>query len=253
MNRKIALITGATSGIGLETAKLLAYNNYNLILTGRRKNRLEQVKKEIELESQAQVVIQDFDIQNKQEVENAFHSLPVEWKQIDVLINNAGLAAGFAPINTAEIDDWEQMIDTNIKGLLYITQLVSRVMIERKSGHIVNIASISGKESYPNGTVYCGTKHAVISISQAMRIELLPSNIKVSSISPGAVETEFSLIRFKGDKERADKVYDGFTPLSPKDIAETILFVVTRPPHVNIDDILVMPTAQGSARDIYRE
>ncbi|HAZ00616.1 MAG TPA: NAD(P)-dependent oxidoreductase [Marinilabiliales bacterium] len=253
MDRKIALITGATSGIGLETARVLAQNNYNLILTGRRKDRLEQVKKEIESDCPAQVLILNFDIRDKAEVKNAYESLPSDWKQIDVLINNAGLAAGLAPVDSADMNDWEQMIDTNIKGLLYMSQTVSPGMIERKSGHIVNISSVARKEVYPNGSVYCGTKHAVAAISRTMRIELLPSGVKVSTVSPGAVDTEFSLVRFKGDRQRADKVYDGFTPLYAKDIADTIWFVLSRPSHVNIDDILVMPTAQGSARDFFRE
>ena len=253
MDKKIALITGATSGIGLETARLFAQNNYNLILTGRRKSRLEEIKNEIESGSSAQVITLNFDIRNKAEVELAYENLSREWKQIDVLVNNAGLAAGLGPVNSADIDDWEQMIDTNIKGLLYMSQLVSRGMVERQSGHIVNISSIAGKEAYPNGSVYCGTKHAVMAISQAMRIEMLPFGVKVSTVSPGATDTEFSLVRFKGDKQRADKVYEGFTPLYARDIAETILFVVSRPPHVNIDDILVMPTAQGSARDFFRK
>lgn len=253
MDKKIALITGATSGIGLETARLFAQNNYNLILTGRRKKRLEEIQNEIESGSSAQVIILNFDIRNKAEVELACENLSREWKQIDVLINNAGLAAGLGPVDSADVDDWEQMIDTNIKGLLYMSRLVSRGMIERQSGHIVNISSIAGKEAYPNGSVYCGTKHAVMAISQAMRIEMLPFGVKVSTVSPGATDTEFSLVRFKGDKQRADKVYEGFTPLYAKDIAETILFVVSRPPHVNIDDLLVMPTAQGSARDFFRK
>lgn len=253
MNHKIALITGATAGIGLETAKLLAWNNYDLILTGRRNERLLSIKNQIESNLQTKVFLLNFDIRNRQEVKNALTSLPQDWQGIDVLINNAGLAAGLAPVNSADIDDWEQMIDTNIKGLLYITQIVSSWMIERKKGHIINLSSIAGKEAYPNGSVYCGTKHAVSAITKAMRIELLPFGIKVSSISPGAVDTEFSLVRFKGDQEKANQVYKGFTPLSATDIAETILFMVTRPAHVNIDDLLIMPVSQASARDFHRE
>jgi NADP-dependent 3-hydroxy acid dehydrogenase YdfG len=253
MDKKIALITGATAGIGQETALLLAQNNYNLILTGRRNDRLESIKRQIESNFPIKVFTLNFDIRNRKEVENAFLSIPEEWKAVDVLINNAGLAAGLAPVNSADVDDWEQMIDTNVKGLLYATRMVSPWMIERRSGHIINITSIAGKEAYANGSVYCGTKHAVAAITKATRIELLPYGIKVSSIAPGAVETEFSLVRFKGDKEKADQVYKGFTPLNAKDIAETILFMVTRPAHVNIDDLLIMPTRQASARDFYRE
>lgn len=253
MNQKIALITGATAGIGLETANLLAQNGYNLILTGRRKERLETVKKQFELNPDCKVQILNFDIRKRTDVEKALTTLPEEWKAIDVLINNAGLAAGLGPVNSADVDDWENMIDTNVKGLLYMTRIVSPWMVERQSGHIVNISSIAGKEVYPNGSVYCGSKHAVAAITKAMRIELMPSGIKVSSIAPGAVKTEFSLVRFRGDEEKATQVYKGFTPLNPKDIAETILFVISRPAHVNIDDLLIMPTNQASARDFNKK
>lgn len=253
MNRKIALITGATAGIGYETALILAQNNYNLILTGRRKDRLDQIKDQIENHFNSKVFILNFDIRNRKAVETSLNKLPLEWRAIDVLINNAGLAAGLGPVNSADIDDWDTMIDTNIKGLLYTTRIISPWMVERQSGHIINISSIAGKEAYPNGSAYCGTKHAVAAITKAMRIELMPSGIKVSSIAPGAVETEFSLVRFKGDAELAAKVYQGFTPLNAKDIAETILFVLTRPAHVNIDDLLIMPTNQASARDFHRK
>lgn len=253
MDNKIALITGATAGIGQETALLLAQNKFNLILTGRRKDRLESIKKEIESNFQVKVYLLNFDIRSRAEVENALSSIPEEWKAIDVLVNNAGLAAGLAPINSADVDDWDTMIDTNVKGLLYTTRIVSPWMVQRKKGHIINISSIAGKEAYPNGSVYCGTKHAVSAITKAMRIELMPSGIKVTSIAPGAVETEFSLVRFRWDEEKAASVYKGFTPLYAKDIAETILFVITRPVHVNIDDLLIMPTNQASARDFNKE
>ena len=253
MNQKIALITGATAGIGYETALILAQNNYNLILTGRREERLDAIKQQIESDFGCEVLTLNFDIRKRTETEEALNSIPEKWRAIDVLINNAGLAAGLAPVNSADVDDWETMIDTNVKGLLYASRIITPWMIERQTGHIINISSIAGKESYPNGSVYCGTKHAVEAISKAMRIELLPFGIKVTTIAPGAVETEFSLVRFRGDKDRADQVYKGFTPLSGKDIAETILFVVSRPAHVNIDNLLIMPTAQASARDFNRK
>jgi len=253
MDQKIALISGATAGIGYETALILAQNNFNLILTGRRNERLESIKNELESKFTSKVHILNFDIRDREATEKALVSLPEEWKDIDLLINNAGLAAGLAPVNTADVDDWEQMIDTNVKGLLYLTRIVSPWMVQRNSGHIINISSIAGKESYPNGSVYCGTKHAVAAITKAMRIELMPFRIKVSSVAPGAVDTEFSIVRFKGDEEKAAQVYKGFTPLFAKDVAETILFIITRPSHVNIDDLLIMPTSQASARDFNRK
>jgi len=253
MNRKIALITGATAGIGYETAILLAQNNYNLILTGRRKERLDALKIKLETTYGCKILLLNFDVRIRKATEVALNSLPEEWRAIDVLLNNAGLAAGLGPINSADVDDWETMIDTNVKGLLYTSRIVTNWMIKRQTGHVINISSIAGKEVYPNGSVYCGTKHAVQAISKAMRIELMPFGIKVSTIAPGAVDTEFSLVRFRGDREKAEQVYKGFSPLVAKDIAETILFVLSRPAHVNIDDMLIMPTNQASARDFNRK
>jgi len=246
--KRIALITGATAGIGEATAEILAENGFKLILTGRRTERLEQLKAKLEKDTDCETVILPFDIRNKDATEKAFLSLPEEWKNIDVLINNAGLAAGLATIDEGEVDDWERMIDTNIKGLLYITHLVTPIMVKRGSGHIVNLSSIAGKEAYSMGNVYCASKHAVQALTQGMRIDLVKHGIKVSSVAPGAVETEFSMVRFHGDEQKASDVYKGFTPLYAKDIAETILFMVTRPAHVNIDDVLIMPTAQAFSR-----
>ncbi len=250
---KIVLITGATSGIGEATALLLAQHKFDLILTGRRSEKLENLKEKIESESDIRVLTLNFDIRNRQETTNAIETLPAEWENIDILINNAGLAAGLSAIDDGNIDDWEQMIDTNIKGLLYISRAISADMAKRGEGHIINISSIAGKETYPSGNVYCATKHAVESLTKGMRLDLLQHGIKVTSVAPGAVNTEFSLVRFKGDKERADKVYEGFMPLYAEDIAETILFVVSRPAHVNIDNILVMPAAQAFSRDFNRK
>jgi len=250
---KTALITGATAGIGEATAILLAENNFNVILTGRRNERLEALEKTILKKTRSKVFLLNFDTRNQNETEKALESLPSYWKNIDVLVNNAGLAVGLNTIQEGVVEDWERMIDTNIKGLLYITRIVSPWMAKRGSGHIVNISSIAGKETYPLGNVYCATKHAVQSLTKGMRLDMLKHGIKVSSVSPGAVDTEFSVVRLKGNTEKAKEVYKGFTPLYAKDIAETILFVVTRPKHVNIDDILVMPTDQAYARDFNKK
>ncbi len=250
--KSTALLTGATSGIGEATALLLAKNNFKLIITGRRREKLELLKKKIETEFDTEVYILSYDIRNLHENEAALNSLPKEWRMIDVLINNAGLAAGLSLIQNGDVDDWEKMIDTNIKGLLYISRLITPGMIERGKGQIVNVSSIAGRETYPLGNVYCASKHAVQSITKGMRMDLLKYGIKVSSVSPGAVDTEFSLVRFKGDAKRASDVYKGFTPLNAIDVAETILFILTRPKHVNIDDVLIMPTDQAFSRDFNR-
>jgi len=246
MNR-IALITGATSGIGRATAITLSENKFDVIITGRRKELLEDLEKEIKEKSSNKIHILNFDVRNKEEVDKAIESLPQGWKDIDVLVNNAGLAVGLNHINEGVIDDWERMIDTNIKGLLYMSRKVLPIMTEKKQGHIINIGSTAGKEAYENGNVYCGTKHAVDAITKGMRIDLLKHKIKVTAVNPGMVETEFSLVRFKGDKERAEGAYKGFTPLYGKDIADAILYVVTRPEHVCINDMIITATAQANS------
>jgi NADP-dependent 3-hydroxy acid dehydrogenase YdfG len=243
---KIAIITGATSGIGEATALKLAENNFDIIITGRRKERLIELKNKITKNNKVRVLELCFDVRNRNEVSENLGNLPTDWKNIDVLVNNAGLAVGLNAIQNGETDDWERMIDTNIKGLLYVTRTISPKMIERQTGHIINIGSIAGKEVYANGNVYCATKHAVDALSKAMRIDMYQHNIKVTAIHPGMAETEFSVIRFHGNQEKADKVYEGFTPLFADDIAEAILFAVTRPAHVNINDMLIMPTAQAN-------
>lgn len=251
--RLIAFITGASSGIGEATALLLAKNNFDIIITGRRKPRLEKLKNKIETETDAKVLLLNYDIRSLEANRKAIANIPDEWKNIDILINNAGLAAGLSSVQEGDFDEWERMIDTNIKGLLYITRLITPGMAERGSGHIINISSIAGKETYPMGNVYCASKHAVQSLTKGMRLDLLKHGIKVSSVSPGAVDTEFSVVRFNGDAERAKQVYKGFTPLYAQDVAETILFILTRPKHVNIDDILIMPTDQAFSRDFNRK
>jgi len=250
--KKIALITGATSGIGMATAQILAINGYDLIITGRREGLLNDLTVKITSDTDAEVLSLCFDIRDQNQVEKAVNSLTGKWKSVDVLVNNAGLAVGLEPVYSGVVDDWERMIDTNVKGLLYMSRLISAGMVANKSGHIINLSSIAGHEAYPNGAAYCASKHAVQAITKAMRIELLPFGIKVSSISPGMVETEFSKVRFKGDEAKAENVYKGLTPLYAIDIAEAVLFMVTRPSHVNIDELIIMPTDQASARDFRR-
>lgn len=251
--KKIALVTGATSGLGKAIALKLAKENYDVIITGRRQDRLEELEKEIEIKYQARVLSLNFDVRDYSQVEKALSNLPEDWRNIDILVNNAGLAVGLNPIHQGVVDDWERMIDTNVKGLLYVTRVVSPGMVERKTGHIVNISSIAGKEVYPNGNVYCATKHAVDALNKGMRLDLLPYNIKVTQVCPGAVDTEFSLVRFKGDKARADKVYEGFEPILAEDIANAVYYAVSQPPQVDVQDMLVMPTAQGSASIFHKE
>lgn len=250
---KITLITGATAGIGEACAHVFARERYDVIITGRREDRLEKLAEQLRKEYNVNVLTASFDVRDREEVISKLEAVPDEWKKINVLVNNAGLSQGLDPIQGGSYDDWETMIDTNIKGLLYVTKVVSNWMISNGFGHIVNLGSIAGKEVYPNGNVYCASKHAVDALNQGMRLDLLPYGIKVTAIHPGAVETEFSEVRFKGDKARAKKVYDGFEPLEAKDIAETIWFVVSRPPHVNINELTIMPTAQANAVNIYRK
>lgn len=249
---RIALITGATSGIGRATALRLAEDNFNLIITGRRLELLESLKKEIEVKYKKDVLILNFDIRKRELVEKAIDTLPERWRKIDVLVNNAGLAVGLNHIQDGMIEDWEQMIDTNIKGVLYITRKVSPLMIERGGGHIINIGSIAGTQVYENGNVYCASKHAMHALSQSMRQDMLKHNIKVTEIRPGLLETEFSLVRFKGDKEKAKNTYAGLTPLFAEDIAEAIFFALSRPAHVCINDIEVTPVAQANAYNVNR-
>lgn len=249
----IVFITGATSGIGKSSAQIFAKHGYDLILCGRRKERLNELKIQLEKDFNVEVNTLSFDIRQQKEVEVAIASLSSEKKKIDILINNAGLAAGLSAIQDGQIDHWERMIDTNLKGLLYVTKQIANLMIENKSGHIINLGSIAGKEVYANGNVYCATKHAVDALNKAMRIDLLPHHIKVSAINPGMVETEFSLVRFDGDEERAKKVYQGLQPLKPEDIAETIFWVANRPSHVNINDVIIMPSIQATATQVIRK
>jgi len=242
---KTAFITGATSGIGKSTAIHLALNGINLVLCGRRQDRLEVLQNELGKEVKVHTL--NFDIRNKQSVQEAIDSLPKEFAQIDILINNAGNAHGLDTIQEGSVDDWDAMLDINVKGLLYVSKALLPPMVERKTGHIINIGSTAGKEVYPKGNVYCASKHAVDAINKGMRIDLNGTGIRVGAVNPGLVETEFSNVRFKGDENRAENVYKGFQPLKPEDIADIIYFVVTRPYHVNIADLVVMPTAQASS------
>lgn len=247
----IAFITGASSGIGRASALKLAALGYDCMVCGRREDRLLQLKKEIEsIGQKAEILV--FDVASEVEVQQAWNSLPEHWKNIDVLVNNAGGAHGLEPIHQGAVSDWMAMIDANLKGLLLVSKPIMEKMVTLEKGHIINITSIAGKEVYPNGNVYCAVKHAADALTRGMRADLYPHGIKVSSIAPGLVETEFSLVRFKGDEERARKVYDGFQPLTPEDIANTLGFMVSAPDHVLIADVVIFPKAQGSSQLVKR-
>ena len=247
------MITGATAGFGKATALQFARNGFDIIITGRRKERLDHLERELLSSGNIRVLSLNFDVRNREEVATVISNLPEEWKDIEILVNNAGLAVGMDHIDAGNIDDWERMIDTNIKGLLYVTRAVAPLMVVRNRGHIFNIGSIAGKESYENGNVYCASKSAVDSLSRSMRIDLLKNNIKVTHIAPGMAETEFSIVRFKGDKEKADSVYKGIDPLTGKDIADVIYFCATLPEHVCINDLVITPTQQAGVNHNYRK
>ncbi|OEK00096.1 NAD(P)-dependent oxidoreductase [Roseivirga sp. 4D4] len=240
---KIAFITGATSGIGKATALLLAEEGYNLIICGRRKDRLQALTAEVKVKT----LELSFDVRNRKEVEEAINSIPEDWRAVDVLLNNAGNAHGLSKIQNGDVDDWDAMIDINVKGLLYVTKSLVGGMISKGAGHIVNIGSIAGKEVYPNGNVYCASKHAVDAINNGMRLDLNGTGVKVSQVCPGLVETEFSMVRFKGDADRSKSVYEGFDALTAYDVADLIRFIVTRPAHVNISDTIIFPAAQAAS------
>lgn len=247
----LALITGATSGIGRATAEAFADLNYRLILCGRRQDRLDQLQQQ--LSAQTAVLTLNFDVRDWEDVEHAIRTLPDDWKSIDILVNNAGNAHGMAPIQDGDPADWDQMIDGNVQGLLYVSKAVIPGMVDRRRGHIVNLSSIAGKQTYANGAVYCASKAAVEALSTGMRLDLTQHGIKVTNIAPGAVETEFSMVRFKGDADRAAKVYEGFTPLTAEDIADTIVYAVTAPAHVTIADLTILASAQAAATTVVRK
>jgi 3-hydroxy acid dehydrogenase / malonic semialdehyde reductase len=250
MSQRIAFITGATSGIGEATARLLSKNGFDLILSGRREDRLQTLRKELSEVTKVRTLT--FDVRDRDAVHEQINGLEEEWKKIDVLINNAGNAHGLDPIQRGSVDDWDAMIDINVKGLLYVSREIIPGLIDRQSGHIINIGSIAGKEVYPNGNVYCASKYGVDALTKGMRMDLNPYGIKVTSINPGMVETEFSLVRFKGDAPKASQVYKGFEPLKSDDIADLILYTLNAPAHVMLADITVLPTAQASATMVKR-
>jgi len=243
----IIFITGATSGFGKAIAEKFAAAKWNCIITGRRKDRLDELQSELSSKYQVNVLPLVFDVQNREEVFSAINQLPDEWKNIDVLVNNAGLAAGRDSFDKASVDDWDTMIDTNVKGLLYVSKAVLPFLTEKNKGHIINIGSVAGKEAYANGNVYCATKFAVDAISKSQRIDLLPYRIKVTAIHPGAADTEFSLVRFKGDEAKANAVYNGYEPLHATDIADTVYYCATLPAHVCINDLVITCTAQANS------
>lgn len=253
LKNKIVLITGASAGIGEACAYAFAKEGANLILTARRIDKLEKIKEDIEENHSVKVLALNLDVSKRNEVISTLNNLDDEWVNIDILVNNAGLGRGLNKLHEDNPDGWDEMIDTNVKGLLIVTKEVVKTMVRRKRGHVINIGSIAGHQAYPGGSVYCATKHAVRAITESLRIEMLEHNIKVSTIDPGMVETEFSEVRFYGDKEKAKNVYKGLKPLSGEDIAESIIFCATRPKHVNINEIIIMPSAQATVMMAHRK
>jgi len=250
---KIIMVTGSTSGFGKAIATRFAKEGYNIIITGRRKERLDELRKDLLKCEGVEVLTLNFDVRSLNEVQAAISALPEDWKAIDILVNNAGLAVGMAHIDSGVVDDWDRMIDTNVKGLLYVTRSIAPLMVARNTGHIFNIGSIAGIDAYENGNVYCATKSAVAALSKSMRIDLLKNNIRVTNIAPGMADTEFSLVRFKGDKERADSVYKGIDALTSEDIADVIYYCASLPAHVCINDLEITPTQQASVHYNYRK
>jgi len=249
---KLAMITGATSGIGKASAEKFAAGGWNVLITGRREDRLQELASNLRNTYAVEVKFLCFDVRDNDQVENALSSLEEPWQAIDLLVNNAGLAVGLNPIQDGVLEDWERMIDTNVKGLLYVSRVVLPWMVARKSGHVINIGSVAGKEVYPNGNVYCASKFAVDALTKGMRMDLVQHGIKVSQLAPGAINTEFSVVRFKGDQQRADSVYTGFEPLSGADVADVLWYMANLPKHVNINDLVLMPTAQASATVMHK-
>jgi 3-hydroxy acid dehydrogenase/malonic semialdehyde reductase len=252
LNGKTVVITGASSGIGEACVHAFAAENCRLVLLARRVDRLEKLAEEIKQQYKVEVLTAQHDVRDYQATEKFFKHLDSKWSDIDILINSAGLAAGADKFQNADLTDWEAMLDTNVKGLLYVTKSVLPIMLRRNSGHIINLGSVAGHEVYPGGSVYCASKHAVDAITKGLKMDLLGSNIRVSTVDPGMVETEFSVVRFKGDAEKAKSIYHGLTPLTPADIADAILYCASRPAHVNINEIILMPTAQASAQNVHR-
>jgi len=250
---KIVFITGASSGIGKACAEVFAREGAKLVLCARRFDRLEQLAEELKARFGTECYYFQLDVRNKLEVEEKLKSLPKEFGDVDILVNNAGLGKGLNKLYEDKIENWEDMINTNLKGLLYVTRNIVPRMVERKKGHVINIGSIAGHEAYGGGSVYCATKHAVTAITRSLRIDLLGSGVRVSTVDPGMVETEFSLVRFDGDKKRAEDVYKGLKPLTGMDVAEAVLFCATRPPHANINEMIIMPSVQANAFVVYRE
>jgi serine 3-dehydrogenase len=253
LSNKIVLITGASAGIGKACAEAFAKEGASLILTARRIAKLNKISASLKKKYGIKVFTTQLDVRNKDAVKSMVSSLPGEWKKIDILINNAGLARGLTDIDEGSYDDWDEMIDTNIKGLLYVSREIIPLMVKRKKGHVINIGSIAGHQVYPKGNVYNATKFAVNALSKTMRLDLYQKDVRVSTVDPGMVKTEFSLVRFRGDNERAKKVYEGLFPLNPEDIADAVIYCATRPLHVNIDEIIIMPAIQASPMHIKRK